>query len=242
MTLILIIAFVILGSIGSVGIAALVLLFRKHLVSRVISLAIPYSIGTLLGAAFLGMIPHAQKELHDANFCFALLFGLILFFTLEKIAVWRHCHEDSCLVHTRAGFLILVGDSLHNFVDGIAIASAFLYSSELGTATALAVIAHEIPQEVGDFAVLLESGYSRSRALLFNAVSSAASLPGAIAAYFLLPAMRSAVPYFLAISASSFIYIALADLVPGRRATGGLRSLAWELPLIILGIGTIALL
>jgi zinc and cadmium transporter len=242
MTLILIIAFVILGSIGSVGISAFVLLFREHLVSRVIAIAIPYSIGTLLGAAFLGMIPHAQKELPGSNLSLALLFGFILFFTLEKIAVWRHCHEDSCLVHTRAGLLILIGDSLHNFVDGIAIASAFLYSSELGTATALAVIAHEIPQEVGDFAVLLESGYSRSRALLFNVISSTASFPGAIAAYFLLPEMRSAVPYFLAISASSFIYIALADLVPGRRATGGIWSLAWELPLIILGIGTIALL
>jgi zinc and cadmium transporter len=161
---------------------------------------------------------------------------------LEKLALWRHCHEQPCDVHTRAGTLILTGDSFHNFVDGVAIAAAFAGSVPLGIATSVAVIAHEVPQEVGDFAILLESGYTRSRALLFNGLSSCATLPGAILTYYLLPVVSWAVPYLLSLSAASFIYIALADLVPGRRSTGGLKSLVWELALIALGMGTIYLL
>jgi zinc and cadmium transporter len=168
--------------------------------------------------------------------------GIIIFYVLEKFALWRHCHEQPCDVHTRAGAMILIGDSIHNFVDGVAIAAAFAGSISLGIATSVAVIAHEMPQEVGDFVILLESGFSRSRALFFNALSSLTAILGAILTYFLLPVAQSLVPYLLSMSAASFIYIALADLVPGRRATGGLRSLAWELPLISLGIGTIVTL
>ena len=138
--------------------------------------------------------------------------------------------------------MILIGDSVHNFVDGVAIAAAFAGSIPLGVAASVAVIAHEVPQEVGDFAILLESGYTRSRALWFNTLSSIAALPGAVMTFFLLPVIQSLVPYLLSVSAASFIYIALADLVPGRRATGGPRSLAWELPLVALGIGTIVAL
>ena len=138
--------------------------------------------------------------------------------------------------------MILLGDSLHNFVDGVAIAAAFTGSVPLGITTSIAVIAHEVPQEIGDFAILLQSGYSRSRALWYNALSSLAALLGAVLTYYLLPVVQWSVPYLLCISAASFLYIALADLVPGRRATGGLRSLAWELPLIAFGIVTIMLL
>jgi zinc and cadmium transporter len=242
MILVLLIVFTLLGSAGSVGISALVLLFGKNRISVVTSITIPYSIGALLGAAFLEMIPNAQQVLPLHQVFFAIIFGLILFFVLEKLAVWRHCHEDSCGIHKSAGTLILIGDSLHNFVDGIAVASAFLTSTTLGITASLAVIAHEIPQEVGDFGILLESGYSKGKAFLYNIISSLTALAGALGAYFLLPIMRLSIPYFLSISASSFIYIALADLVPGRRITGELKSLAWEVPLIILGIGTVAML
>ena len=201
---------------------------------------IPYAIGTLLGAAFLGMIPQAQKQLpSECGFPF-ILGGLILFFMLEKFAIWRHCHEEPCDIHTQAGNLILIGDSLHNFVDGVAIAAAFTSSVPLGITTSVAVITHEVPQEIGDFVILLESGYSKSRALIFNTISSLAAVGGAVLTYFLLPLLLSMTPYLLSVSAASFIYIALADLIPGRRATGGLRSLSWELPLIAAGIGTIA--
>jgi zinc and cadmium transporter len=242
MALVLIIAFTLLGSICSVGFAALLLLFKGQRILFVTAGLIPYAIGTLLGAAFFGMIPHALQRLSSEQVLPVVLAGLILFFMLEKFALWRHCHEKPCDIHTRAGAMILIGDSLHNFVDGVAIAAAFNYSIDLGIATSIAVIAHEVPQEAGDFAILLESGYSKVRALWLNMLSSLASLAGAVMTFFLLPIVQSLVPYLLSISAASFIYIALADLVPGRRATGGLQSLSWELPLIALGVITIAAL
>jgi len=238
----LIVLFTLLGSVCSVGLAALMLLCKGKRLAFITAGLIPYAIGTLLGAAFFGMIPHAQKHISSDRILPVVLAGLILFFMLEKFALWRHCHEKPCDIHTRSGPMILIGDSLHNFVDGVAIAVAFNSSITLGMATSVAVIAHEVPQEVGDFAILLESGYTRSRALWFNALSSLTALVGAVIAFFLLPVIQVLVPYLLSISAASFIYIALADLVPGRRATGGLKSLMWELPLIALGVGTIVAL
>ena len=242
MTLSLIILFTLLGSVCSVGLAGLLLLVKGKRLPFVTGGLIPYAIGTLLGAAFFAMIPHALQQLPSTSVLATVLVGIILFYMLEKFALWRHCHEQPCDVHTRAGTMILIGDSLHNFVDGVAIAAAFTGSVPLGIATSVAVIAHEVPQEVGDFAILLQSGYSRSRALWYNTLSSLAALLGAVMTYLLLPVVQTLVPYLLSVSAASFIYIALADLVPGRRATGGLRSLAWELPLIVLGIGTIVAL
>jgi len=242
MNLALIITFCLLGSVCSVGLAALLLLFQGKRLALFTSRLIPYAIGTLLGAAFFGMIPHALRRLPSESVLQTVLAGIVLFFVLEKFALWRHCHERPCDVHTRAGEMILIGDSLHNFVDGVAIAAAFAGSVPLGVATSMAVIAHEVPQEVGDFAILLESGYTRARALLWNTLSSLAALLGAILAYYTLPFVRWAVPYLLSLSAASFLYIALADLVPGRRSTGGLRGLVQEMVLIGLGVGTIAVL
>jgi zinc and cadmium transporter len=239
MNFVLIIFFTLLGSIISVALAAWVLLLREKRLKLVMMALIPFAIGTLLGAAFFGMIPHALEEQSSGTILPTVLAGLILFFLIEKFALWRHCHEQPCDIHTRAGTLILIGDSLHNFVDGVAIAAAFAGSVPLGIATSVAVIAHEVPQEIGDFAILLESGFSKTRALWFNALSSLAALLGAVLTFFLLPLAESLTPYLLSISAASFIYIALADLIPGRRASGGLRSLLWELPLMGLGIATI---
>ena len=240
MNLPLVLFWTLLGSIFSVAGAGVLLLLRQDRLRQITSILLPYAIGTLLGAAFLGMIPHALRRQEPTRILTTVLFGIILFYILEKIALWRHCHEHPCEVHSRAGVMILMGDSLHNFVDGIAIAVAFSSSVSLGIATAAAVIAHEVPQEVGDFAILLESGFSRSRALFWNALSSLAAVPGALLTFFLLPLIASLVPYFLAVSAASFIYIALADLVPGRRVSGGPGALLTELPLIFLGVATIA--
>jgi zinc and cadmium transporter len=242
MTLALIILFTLLGSVCSVALAGLLLLFKRSLLHTIVGYLIPYAIGTLLGAAFFGMIPHALQNLESGSVLPTVLCGIIVFYVLEKFALWRHCHEQPCDVHTRAGLMILVGDALHNFVDGVAIAVAFAESVPLGIVTSIAVIAHEVPQEVGDFAILLESGYSKSRAFALNTLSSLAAVPGAIITYFALPLVQPLTPYLLSISAASFIYIALADLVPGRRAGGGLKSLVWELPLIALGAGTIVAL
>jgi zinc and cadmium transporter len=242
MQFLLIIFFTLLGSVFSVLLAASLLLFRGKRLAVLSAALIPYATGTLLGAAFFGIIPEALQELDAETVLPAVLAGILLFYLIEKLAVWRHCHEKPCDEHSQAGALILIGDSFHNFVDGVATAAAFAVSVPLGIATSIAIITHEIPQELGDFAILLDSGYSRSRALLFNMLSGLAALLGAVLTYFLLPVVHGWTPYLLAVAAASFIYIALADLIPGRRSAGGLRNLAWELPLMILGIATIVLL
>ncbi len=236
-----IIGFSLLGSIGAIAGAALLLFFpdgvRKSLVPSLIS----YATGTLLGAAFLGMIP-ASLELAPAPTVLAtVLAGMVLFFVLEKLVLWRHCHDTDCEVHGRAGALILIGDAIHNFVDGVVIAAAFLTSIPLGITAALAVIAHEIPQEVGDFAILLDSGYGRKKALLLNGLSACATVPGAVTAYFWLGDTQGAVPCMLALSAASFIYIAAADLIPSLHRQVTAAASLRQLLLLLAGIGTIAL-
>jgi zinc and cadmium transporter len=236
-----IIGFSVLGSIGAIGGAALILLFPENRRRSLVPYLVSYAAGTLLGAAFLGMIPAGLAQAPARAITTTILVGMVFFFMLEKFVLWRHCHEAECEVHGSAGPLILIGDAFHNFVDGVVIAAAFLVSIPLGIATALAVVAHEIPQEVGDFAILLDNGYSPGKAILFNGLSASATLPGAIMAYFWLSEMHLAVPYILAISAASFIYIAAADLIPTlhRRTT---FTAAWQqLILMLAGIGTISL-
>ncbi|KPJ98211.1 MAG: ZIP zinc transporter [Nitrospira bacterium SG8_35_4] len=237
--LILILFFSVLGSIGSVAGAALLLLFPERVRKTLVPCLISYATGTLLGAAFLGMIPHALEYIEPFRILAAVLAGIILFFLLEKLVIWRHCHDGECEVHGAAGLLILVGDAFHNLVDGVVIAAAFLTNTTLGVATALAVIAHEVPQEVGDFAILLDGGYSKQRAFLYNLLSSSTTLPGAVISYFFLKAAQTAVPYILALSAASFIYIAMADLIPELHRRFGIRNTLRQFSLFIAGIGTI---
>lgn len=236
-----IIGFSILGSMGAIACAALMLLFPDGIRKTLVPYLVSYAAGTLLGAAFLGMIPAGLMQAPIRAITTTILIGMLLFFMLEKLVLWHHCHNEACEVHKSAGPLILIGDAFHNFVDGVVIAAAFLVSIPLGIATAFAVIAHEIPQEVGDFAILLDNGYGPGKALVLNGLSAIATLPGAIAAYFWLRNMHMAVPYILALSAASFIYIATADLIPTlhRRTT---FTAAWQqLALMLAGIGTIAL-
>ncbi len=237
-----IIVFSILGSLGAIAGAALMLLFPKNARKSILPCLISYATGTLLGAAFLGMIPRALSQASPIAVSGTILAGIVLFFALEKMVIWRHCHDEECEVHARSGPLLLIGDAFHNFVDGFVIAAAFLTSIPFGIAASLAVIAHEIPQEVGDFAILLENGYSRMKALLLNSLSSITTLPGAIIAYYFLGETQQAIPYILALSAASFIYIAVADLMPGlhRRTTPG--SALLQFILIAAGIGTIGLI
>lgn len=178
-----IILFSIVGSIGAVAGAALFLLFPEGIRKTLVPCLVSYATGTLLGAAFLAMIPAGLEQAPAQGIMVTVLAGMVLFFILEKFVLWHHCHEDPCEVHGGAGPLILIGDAIHNFVDGIVIAAAFLTSIPLGIATALAVIAHEVPQEIGDFAILLDNGYGRMKALMLNTLSAAATLPGAVAAY-----------------------------------------------------------
>lgn len=194
---------------------ALSLLFPDSIRRTLVPCLVSYATGILLGAAFLSMIPASLEQAPTMAITTTLLAGMVLFFVLEKVVLWRHCHDDECAMHGRAGPLILIGDAFPNFVDGAVIAAAFLTSIPLGITAALAVVAHEAPREVGDFAILLDNGYRRVNALVLNNLSAAATLPGAIMAYFWLGEARERVSYILAFSAASFIYIALADLIPG---------------------------
>jgi len=236
-----IIIFSVLGSIGAIAGAALLLLFPQAIRQTLLPLLLSYAAGTLLGAAFLGMIPGALALIEPFSMSATVLGGIVLFFILEKVVIWRHCHREHCQVHGTAAPLILVGDAFHNLVDGFVIAAAFLTSIPLGIAASLAVIAHEVPQEVGDFAILLDNGYSRKRALLMNTLSSLATLPGAIIAYFFLAATQEAIPYILGLSAASFIYIAIADLVPGLHKQISFRKSLLQISLLLAGIATIGL-
>ena len=236
-----IIGFSVLGSIGAVAGAALFLFFPEGIRKVLVPCLVSYATGTLLGAAFLGMIPASLKLAPAAAVTATVLAGMVLFFVLEKLVLWRHCHDSECEVHGRAGPLILIGDAFHNFVDGVVIAAAFLTSIPLGIATSLAVIAHEIPQEVGDFAILLDSGYGRTKAFVLNELSAVTTLPGAVLAYFWLGETRAAVPYILALSAASFIYIATADLIPGLHRQVTPAASLRQLMLLLAGIGTIVM-
>lgn len=238
--LLLIILFSVLGSVVSVTFAAAILIVSERLRKGLLPLLISFAAGTLLGAAFLEMLPKAIKlSATPDTIMLYVLCGIIVFFMLEKFVLWRHCHKNGCEVHNAAGPLILFGDALHNLIDGVVIASTFLVSIPAGIAVSIAVIAHEVPQEVGDFALLINYGFSRKKALLFNLLSGSTTLVGSIISYYALNDMIAIIPYVLGISASSFIYIALADILPGLNKKVGRIDSIIQFLLIIAGVMTI---
>ena len=232
------------GGTLSAGLAAVSLTLRASWVPMLVS----YAIGALLGAAFLGVIPEAFAKGPPQQAAAAILAGIFGFFVLEKLLLWRHSHEHEAGAepshhheHDRAGLLIVVGDTVHNFVDGVLIAAAFLQSPELGLITAIAIVAHEIPQEVGDFLVLLHSGYSKARAFAMNLLSSGGTLVGGVLGYFTLQGFEHWEPILLGIVAASMIYVAVADLIPGLHKRPELRATAAQAVLIAAGVAVIAL-
>jgi len=242
-----IIIFCLLGGLLSVLAAALFLVLSEPLRNHVLPHLVSFATGTLLGAAFLGLLPHALGTVagNDVHIIpMTVLLGLLGFFLLEKMVLWRHCHADHCEVHApdqksrehSTGAMILVGDGLHNFLDGILIAAAFLTDIHLGVVTSVAVAAHEIPQEVGDFAVLLHSGFSRKRAFLYNILTSLATVVGGVLAWFALQSVEAILPFVLAIAASSFIYIAVADLIPTLHQRVEGSATLQQIVLIVAGI------
>jgi zinc and cadmium transporter len=243
-----IIVFTTIGGIFGALAAGMFLLIPERRRNILLPSMISFAIGALLGAAFLGLLPHAMEESNgiDAHQVgFTVLLGLLGFFALEKMVLWRHCHTHDCEMHgsdleharkSAAGQLILVGDGIHNFVDGVLIAASFLTDIQLGIVTSIAVIAHEIPQELGDFAVLLHSGFKPGRAIFYNILSSLTMIVGGVVAYFSLTFASAAVPYVLAVAASSFIYIAVADLIPGLHKRPSLKETFEQVTLIALGV------
>lgn len=232
-----------LGSIGSVGIASLLLLLPDKRLSKLSELLVSLAGGTLLGAAFLGMLPKAVSMLEHTFVFQLILLGIFLFFIIEKVVLWRTCHNKNCDRHQNASAqLILIGDAFHNFIDGVIIVSAFHTSIPFGIAISLSVFAHEIPQEIADFGVLIKNGFSRKRAIYFNMLSGATALLGGLLTFYILDVAESLVPYILALSASSFIYIALADLVPQMHKTTNFTKSTIQILLIFLGAGIILLI
>lgn len=242
MTILLIFLFSILGSVGAIVTASILLIFKGKVEMRLVTCLISYSTGTLLAAAFLGMIPEALSQSEPLIIMSFILGGIILFLFLEKIVIWRHCHDKECELHSAAGPILLIGDAFHNFIDGVVIAASFLISIPIGIIVGFSVIAHEVPQEVGDFAILIESGYSKRNAFLLNLLSSSFSIPGALIGYCILDPISVIIPFILAISAASFIYIALTDLTPNLHRKIGLGNSIKQIILIIGGIGTIVLI
>lgn len=245
-TLVWIIAATILGGLLSVIAAALFAFSAK---AERVPLLVSYAVGALLGAAFLDILPHAFGRSDSLEKTAAtILFGLLLFFVLEKLVLWRHCHVEECEAHDphqpphdhgRSGGMIMIGDTFHNFVDGILIAAAFLADTQVGIVAALAIIAHEVPQEVGDFLILLHSGYTKTQAMVLNIVSSAAMIVGGVLGYFALHAMEKWVTPLLGLAAASMIYVAVADLIPGLHRRPEIQATAQQVLLIALGVGTI---
>ena len=251
-----IILFSLLGGLLSVVVAASFLLLSDSHRATAVPHLVSFAIGALLGASFLGLLPHAiehQFAVDSHEIGLTLLLGLLSFFLLEKMVLWRHCHSHHGEEHIpeldrpdhhgghqhkhgAAGTLILVGDTIHNFVDGILITAAFMTDIHLGIVTALAIAAHEIPQELGDFVILLHSGFSRRKALYFNILSSLGTVAGAVLAYFTLADMQHYLPYILVIAASSFIYVAVADLIPGLHARVKLSETVQQISLIAAGV------
>ncbi|MDP8568471.1 ZIP family metal transporter [Methylophilus aquaticus] len=278
------------GGVLSVSVAAIFALNAKK---QMVPLLVSYAIGALLAAVFLEILPHAIQTAPNIEAMTAMmLFGILLFFALEKLVLWRHCHGDHCEMHAphdeahcpdlhaapdqsgvkfklaqtqvsqlqrhqhgpdcdhaplhhdhdhgRSGMMIMIGDTFHNFVDGILICAAFMVDMQVGLVTALAIIAHEIPQEVGDFLILLHSGYSKQKAFLFNIASSLATLLGGVLAYLALTLVQQWVPYILSLAAASMLYVAVADLIPGLHKRTAMRDTLLQLLLIALGVASVA--
>lgn len=297
-----IILFSLVGGLLSVLGAAVVALSAR---TSAIPMLISYAIGAMLGAVFLEILPEAINiASHPQQITSTVLFGILLFFTLEKLVIWRHCHGNHCEVHAlhseadcpdhqpqqksaiskatvnenaaelnpplkaiqyksysgskntlsvkpahrhhahahdhgRSGLMVMIGDTFHNFVDGILIASAFMVDIKVGIVTAIAIIAHEIPQEVGDFLILLHSGYTKKQAFVFNIVSSLATVVGGVIAYFALQSVQSWIPTILGIAAASMLYVAVADLIPSLHKRTELRATVSQLVLIACGVASI---
>ncbi|WP_047536957.1 ZIP family metal transporter [Methylotenera versatilis] len=278
-----ILLFSLLGGVLSVAGAALVAL---NISKSTVPMLISYAIGAMLGAVFLEILPEAiEVATSPKHITVTVLLGILLFFALEKLVIWRHCHGDHCEVHAvhtaddcpnaemqtettsapatkykavtikqpsitahhhhtqhdhgRSGLMIMIGDTFHNFVDGILIASAFMVDIKVGIVTAIAIIAHEIPQEVGDFLILLHSGYSKKQAFIFNLVSSLATVVGGVVAYFALTHVQSWIPTILGLAAASMLYVAVADLIPSLHKRTELRATISQLVLIACGVASI---
>ena len=229
---------------GLISLFFAVIIFKNAsntLITNMVSLAV----GTLLTTAFLEIIPHAMelsKDFHDTSFI--ILIGILALFILEKLLIWRHCHGVNCESHSlekemnqnKRGSIIVGGDLFHSFVDGVLIASAFLVNINLGLVTAFSIIAHCLPQEMSNFSVLLDSGFTKFKAYMFNIASSVATLIGALLSFYILSMMNHLIPSILALAASSMIYVSVSDLIPDLHKKTETKESIRQILLIAVGV------
>lgn len=215
----------ILASVGLISLIAFIGVFflaiNKSLLNKLLGVLVSFASGALLGGAFLHLLPEATEQLGERAFVLTLA-AFVLFFVLEKFLYWRHCHEGECPEHVFT-YLNLIGDGVHNFIDGAVIAAAFLTNFSLGISTTLAIALHEIPQEIGDFSILVWGGWKKSKALLFNFLSALTALAGALIVFFFTQQTAAMIPLLLPLAAGGFIYVAATDLIPQlhqKRKTG----------------------
>ncbi len=237
--------FWILGSTTLVSLISLVGIFtlsiNGNLLHKILFCLIGFSAGALIGGAFLHILPEALEN-NNSNTVFSyLIFGIIIFFLMERYLHWRHCHEEgACKIHAFT-YLNLVGDGFHNFIDGMVIAASFMVSLKLGLVTTLAIILHEIPQELGDFAVLVYGGFSKKKALLFNFASALMAVIGAVIGYFISDIIGNFTNFILPFTAGGFIYIATSDLIPELHKENDLKRATAAFFAFLLGIAFMAL-
>src|SRR5580704_17183528 len=246
MTLVWILLATFFGGVLSAALASAFLLLPESRRTWLLPHLISFATGAMLAAALIGLLPEAIESVGPQRIQAigaSVLAGIALFFVLEKFVLWRHCHAETCETHSpheshrdrAAGWIVLFGDGVHNAFDGVLIAAAFLTDVRLGVVTALAITAHEIPQELGDLAVLLHAGMSPVRAMIFNAASSLTSVLGGLAGYLALHGALQYLPYALAIAAASLLYVAVADLMPSlQRRVDPLGSF---LQVLLIGVG-----
>ncbi len=240
------------GGLLSAALAGLFLLFPEARRARALPHLISFATGAMLAAALIGLLPEAVAGVGPGRvegIGAALLGGIAFFFVLEKFVLWRHCHTEDCESHQvpasdqrerAAAWIVLIGDGVHNGFDGVLIAAAFLTDVRLGILATLAITAHEIPQELGDLAVLLHAGMKPMRALLFNTASSLTSILGGVAGYFALRDTLDVLPYAISVAAASLIYVAVADLIPGLHRRIDPAGSVVQVLLIAAGVGVIA--
>ncbi len=236
-----------ISSVGSLSLAALLLLFSQEKQKKIIPGLVSYAVGALLAGALIGLLPESLHYFEALDLSpkapfLILLISILGFFILEKIIRVHHCHNTECKSHVHeSAWMILVGDGFHNFIDGVLVAASFTVSVEVGIIVTASILVHEVAQEVGDFGILLHAGFSRRKAFIANLLSSLTAFIGAILGYWFLERMQMALPYIMIISVASFLYIALADLSPELHKTTTFKHSITQLFLVLLGVGTILL-
>lgn len=235
-----IISVLIVSLISLMGVFALSIDQKK--LYKVLIYLVSFSAGTLMGDAFLHLIPEAfENSQNTMKISFSILGGILIFFLIEKIIRWRHCHEEPCEEHPHPfSYVILFGDSIHNFIDGMIIATSFLVSVPLGIATTTAVIFHEIPQEIGDFSSLVYAGFSRGKALFFNFITALGSVLGAVVILAINLNTVDLTAFLVPFAAGGFIYIAGTDLIPELHKHQSFKSGFWQTIAFVLGMGLMA--